>query len=89
MKKTKVTDIVYKPFADQIIKLMEVQIKNPKKRWDAPFNNLNSRPMNAKTKNVYRGINAMMTTFDTYSNKYKYCLYATKAQWKLLGNAPA
>jgi len=37
MKKTKVTDIVYKPFADQIIKLMEVQIKNPKKRWDAPF----------------------------------------------------
>jgi antirestriction protein ArdC len=88
MKKTKVTDIVYKPFADQIIKLMEVQIKNPKKRWDAPFNNLNSRPMNAKTKNVYRGINAMMTTFDTYFNKYKYCLYATKKQWASLGNAP-
>ena len=88
MKKTKVTDIVYKPFAEQIIKLMEVQIKNPKKRWDAPFNNLNSRPTNAKTKNVYRGINAMMTTFDTYFSKYKYCLYATKAQWKLLGNAP-
>jgi len=88
MKKTKVTDIVYKPFAEQIIKLMEVQIKNPKKRWDAPFNNLNSRPTNAKTKNVYKGINAMMTTFDTYFSKYKYCLYATKAQWKLLGNAP-
>jgi len=88
MKKTKVTDIVYKPFAAQIIKLMEVQIKNPKKRWDAPFNNLNSRPTNAKTRNVYRGINAMMTTFDTYFSKYKYCLYATKAQWKLLGNAP-
>ena len=88
MKKTKVTDIVYKPFAEQIIKLMEVQIKNPKKRWDAPVNNLNSRPTNAKTKNVYRGINAMMTTFDTYFSKYKYCLYATKAQWKLLGNAP-
>ena len=88
MKKTKVTDIVYKPFAEQIIKLMEVQIKNPKKRWDAPFNNLNSRPTNAKTKNVYKGINAIMTTFDTYFSKYKYCLYATKAQWKLLGNAP-
>ena len=88
MKKTKVTDIVYKPFADQIIKLMEVQIKNPKKRWDAPFNNLNSRPTNAKTKNVYRGINAMMTTFDTYFSKYKYCLYATKKQWASLGNAP-
>ena len=55
MKKTKVTDIVYKPFAEQIIKLMEVQIKNPKKRWDAPFNNLNSRPTNAKTKNRYKG----------------------------------
>ena len=88
MKKTKVTDIVYKPFADQIIKLMEVQIKNPKKRWDAPFNNLNSRPMNAKTKNIYKGINAIMTTFDTYFSKYEYCLYATKAQWKLLGNVP-
>ena len=88
MKKTKVTDIVYKPFAEQIIKLMEVQIKNPKKRWDAPFNNLNSRPTNAKTKNVYRGINAIMTTFDTYFSKYKYCIYATKKQWASLGNAP-
>jgi len=88
MKKTKVTDIVYKPFADQIIKLMEVQIKNPKKRWDAPFNNLNSRPMNAKTKNGYKGINAIMTSFDTYFSKYKYCLYATKKQWASLGNAP-
>jgi len=88
MKKTKVTDIVYKPFAEQIIKLMEVQVKNPKKRWDAPFNNLNSRPTNAKTKNVYRGINAIMTTFDTYFSKYKYCLYATKKQWASLGNAP-
>ena len=88
MKKTKVTDIVYKPFADQIIKLMEVQIKNPKKRWDAPFNNLNSRPTNAKTKNIYKGINAIMTTFDTYFSKYKYCLYATKKQWASLGNAP-
>ena len=88
MKKTKVTDIVYRPFAEQIIKLMEVQIKNPKKRWDAPFNNLNSRPTNAKTKNVYKGINAIMTTFDTYFSKYKYCLYATKKQWASLGNAP-
>ena len=88
MKKTKVTDIVYKPFAEQIIKLMEVQIKNPKKRWDAPFNNLNSRPTNAKTKNRYKGINAIMTTFDTYFSKYKYCLYATKKQWASLGNAP-
>jgi len=88
MKKTNVTDIVYKPFADQIIKLMEVQIKNPKKRWDAPFNNLNSRPMNAKTKNIYKGINAIMTTFDTYFSKYKYCIYATKKQWASLGNVP-
>ena len=88
MKKTNVTDIVYKPFADQIIKLMEIQIKNPKKRWDAPFNNLNSRPMNAKTKNVYKGINAIMTTFDTYFSKYKYCLYATTKQWASLGNVP-
>jgi len=88
MKKTKVTDIVYKPFAEQIIKLMEVQIKNPKKRWDAPFNNLKSRPMNAKTKNGYKGINAIMTSFDTYFSKYKYCLYATKKQWASLGNAP-
>ena len=88
MKKTNVTDIVYKPFADQIIKLMEVQIKNPKKRWDAPFNNLNSRPTNAKTKLYFKGVNAMLTTFDTYFNKYKYCLYATKKQWASLGNAP-
>jgi antirestriction protein ArdC len=88
MKKTKVTEIVYKPFAEQIIKLMEIQIKNPKKRWDVPFNNLNSRPTNAKTKNVYKGINAIMTTFDTYFSKYKYCLYATEKQWASLGNVP-
>ena len=88
MKKTKVTDIVYKPFAPKIIKLMEEQLKNPTKRWDSAFNNLNCRPMNAKTKNIYKGINAIMTTFDTYFSKYKYCIYATKAQWKLLGNAP-
>jgi antirestriction protein ArdC len=88
MKKTKVTDIVYKPFAPKIIKLMEEQLKNPTKRWDSAFNNLNCRPMNAKTKNIYKGINAIMTTFDTYFSKYKYCIYATKAQWKLLGNVP-
>ena len=88
MKKTKVTEIVYKPFAPKIIKLMEEQLKNPKKRWDCAFNNLNSRPTNAKTKNVYKGINAIMTTFDTYFSKYKYCIYATKKQWASLGNAP-
>ena len=88
MKKTKVTEIVHKPLADQVIKLMQGQVNNPKKRWDAPFNNLNSRPMNAKTKNGYKGINAIMTSFDTYFSKYKYCLYATKKQWASLGNAP-
>ena len=88
MRKTKVTDIVYKPFADEVIKLMEGQIKNPKKRWDAPFNNLKSRPVNAKTKNIYKGINSMMTTFDTYFSKYEYCLYATKKQWASLGCEP-
>ena len=88
MRKTKVTEIVYKPFANEITKLMEAQLKDPKKRWDAPFNNSNSRPMNAKTKNGYRGINSMMTTFDTYFNKYKYCLYATKKQWASLGSEP-
>ena len=88
MRKTKVTDIVYQPFADEVIKLMEGQIKNPKKRWDAPFNNLNSRPTNAKTKNIYKGINSMMTTFDTYFSKYEYCLYATKKQWASLGCEP-
>ena len=45
MKKTNVTDIVYKPFAEQIIKLMEIQIINPKKRWDEPFNNLLTQGM--------------------------------------------
>ena len=88
MRKTKVTDIVYKPFANEVIKLMEGQIKNPKKRWDAPFNNLNSRPTNAKTKNIYKGINSMMTTFDTYFSKYEHCLYATKKQWAILGCEP-
>jgi len=88
MRKTKVTDIVYKPFANEVIKLMEGQIKNPKKRWDAPFNNLKSRPINAKTKNIYRGINSMMTTFDTYFSKYEHCLYATKKQWSSLGCEP-
>tara|TARA_R100000008_G_C3583983_1_gene170682 strand:+ start:2234 stop:3124 length:891 start_codon:yes stop_codon:yes gene_type:complete len=88
MKKTKVTEIVHKPLAQQVIDLMQGQINNPKKRWDAPFNNLNSRPINAKTKNRYRGINAMLTTFDTYFNKYTRCLYATKKQWASLGNAP-
>jgi len=88
MRKTKVTDIVYKPFANEVIKLMEGQIKNPKKRWDAPFNNLNSRPINAKTKAIFKGVNAMLTTFDTYFKKYKYCLYATKKQWASLGNVP-
>jgi len=88
MRKTKVTEIVYKPFANEITKLMEAQLKDPKKTWDEPSNNLNSRPMNAKTKNGYRGINSMMTTFDTYFNKYKYCLYATKKQWATLGSEP-
>ena len=88
MKKTKVTEIVHKPLAAQVIELMQSQINNPKKRWDAPFNNLNSRPTNAKTKLYFKGVNAMLTTFDTYFNKYKYCLYATKKQWASLGNAP-
>ena len=41
-----------------------------------------------KQKIDIRGINAIMTTFDTYFSKYKYCLYATKKQWASLGNAP-
>ena len=49
MKKTKVTEIVHKPLAEQVVQLMQGQINDPKKRWDAPFNNLNSRPTNAKT----------------------------------------
>ena len=88
MKKTKVTEIVHKPLADQVIALMQGQVNNPKKRWDAPFNNLNSRPTNAKTKAHFKGVNAMLTTFDTYFKKYKYCLYATKKQWADLGNVP-
>ena len=88
MKKTKVTEIVHKPLAEQVVQLMQGQINDPKKRWDAPFNNLNSRPTNAKTKLYFKGVNAMLTTFDTYFNKYKYCLYATKKQWASLGNAP-
>ena len=88
MKKTKVTEIVHKPLASSLITLMQGQINDPTKRWDAPFNNLNSRPMNAKTKLYFKGVNAMLTTFDTYFNKYKYCLYATKKQWASLGNAP-
>jgi len=88
MRKTKVTEIVYKPFAPKIVTLMEEQLKNPKKRWDSAFNNLNCRPTNAKTKNIYKGINAIMTTFDTYFSEYKYCLYATKKQWATLGNVP-
>ena len=88
MRKTKVTEVVYKPFAPKIVKLMEEQLKNPKKRWDSAFNNLNCRPMNAKTKNIYKGINAIMTTFDTYFSEYKYCIYATKKQWASLGNVP-
>ena len=88
MKKTKVTEIVHKPLADQVIALMQGQVNNPKKRWDAPFNNLNSRPTNAKTKAHFKGVNAMLTTFDTYYNEYKYCLYATKKQWASLGNVP-
>jgi antirestriction protein ArdC len=88
MKKTKVTEIVHKPLAEQVVQLMQGQINDPKKRWDAPFNNLKNRPINAKTKNVYRGINAMLTVFDTYFSEYKHCLYATKKQWESLGNVP-
>ena len=88
MKKTKVTEIVHRPLADQVIELMQGQINNPKKRWDAPFNNLKNRPINAVTKNRYRGINAMLTVFDTYFSKYEHCLYATKKQWAGLGNTP-
>ena len=88
MKKTKVTEIVHRPLADQVIELMQGQINNPKKRWDAPFNNLKNRPINAATKNRYRGINAMLTVFDTYFSKYEHCLYATKKQWAGLGNTP-
>ena len=88
MKKTKVTEIVHKPLAEQVVQLMQGQINDPKKRWDAPFNNLNSRPTNAKTKLYFKGVNAMLTTFDTYFKKYPFCLYATKKQWASLGNAP-
>jgi len=88
MKKTKVTEIVHRPLADQVIELMQGQINNPKKRWDAPFNNLKNRPINAVTKNRYRGINAMLTVFDTYFSKYEHCLYASKKQWARLGNTP-
>ena len=88
MKNTKVTEIVHRPLADQVIELMQGQINNPKKRWDAPFNNLKNRPINAVTKNRYRGINAMLTVFDTYFSKYEHCLYATKKQWAGLGNTP-
>ena len=36
MKKTKVTEIVHKPLAAQVIKLMQSQINNPKKKWTKP-----------------------------------------------------
>jgi antirestriction protein ArdC len=88
MKKTKVTEIVHKPLANQVIALMQGQINDPKKRWDAPFKNLKGRPTNAKTQNRYKGINAALTIMDTYFKKYTHCLYATKKQWASLGNAP-
>jgi len=88
MKKTKVTEIVHKPLASSLITLMQGQINDPTKRWDVPFNNSNGRPTNAKTKAHFKGVNAMLTTFDTYFNEYKYCLYATKKQWASLGNVP-
>ena len=88
MKKTTLTAIVHTPLADQVIELMQGQINTPKKRWDAPFNNLKNRPINAVTKNRYRGINAMLTVFDTYFSKYEHCFYATKKQWAGLGNTP-
>ena len=88
MKKTKVTEIVHKPLAEQVIKLMQSQINNPKKKWTKPFDSKFGRPQNAKTKLYFKGVNAMLTSFDTYFNKYKYCLYATKKQWASLGNVP-
>ena len=53
MKKTKVTDIVYKPFAPKIIKLMEEQLKNPTKRWDAPFNKFKLPSYECKNSKIY------------------------------------
>ena len=88
MKKTKVTEIVHKPLADQVIALMQGQINNPKKKWTKPFDDKFGRPQNAKTKLYFKGVNAMLTTFDTYFKEYKYCLYATKKQWADLGNVP-
>jgi antirestriction protein ArdC len=88
MKKTKVTEIVHKPLAAQVIELMQSQINNPKKKWTKPFDDKFNRPQNAKTKLYFKGVNAMLTTFDTYFKKYKYCLYATKKQWASLGNVP-
>ena len=74
MKKTKVTEIVHKPLAAQVIKLMQSQINNPKKKWTKPFDSKFGLPQNAKTKLYFKGVNAMLTSFDTYFNKYKYCL---------------
>ena len=58
MRKTKVTEIVYKPFAEKLINIMKLQLEKPKsqQRWDRVFRGKGA-PINAQTKNVYRGIN--------------------------------
>ena len=85
MRKTKVTEIVYKPFAEKLVNIMKLQLEKPKsqQRWDRVFRGKGA-PINAQTKNVYRGINYMMAQYDTYLNEYKHCIYATEKQWKIL-----
>ena len=85
MRKTKVTEIVYKPFAEKLVNIMKLQLEKPKsqQRWDRVFRGKGA-PINAQTKNVYRGINYMMAQYDTYYNEYKHCIYATEKQWKIL-----
>jgi len=96
MKQTKVTDIAYKPTAENILASMQSQLDKPKskQKWYSAFNRPGGIGKNAVTGNYYKGSNLMLTMFDTDKNKYAHAIYATKKQWATLkcevkDNAPS
>ena len=71
MKKTKVTEIVHKPLAAQVIKLMQSQINNPKKNIQSmlKFSNVE---WDDRCMKFYQNKRAIKTASDTQVRKKIY-----------------
>lgn len=68
---------MYDEITNQIISQLE-QINPLTDKWQKPWFNIGSAPMNAITKKSYRGINHVILGFKPYSSKF----YASYKQWQ-------